>query len=507
MGQRPDPGFEDLESAQAWRDRLIAWRQNLSNALAVDSVPAPAGESRWLLYPPACSAADEAGALKCTLCRACLTALKRKNAHGAPCAEMPVCSRAHGLWGGPEPQELRDLTFIERRVIQLARVYAMVKRVLRKHVPWARDNEAAIPQYTTHNTVAYPNDPGKLLRIICMLPEDLAADFAVQFFGTMEDARQEPALQVSLHRLRSAIWWLCTNCWPWMEQTKYLAVLSRDRLGSYMESVLQKYAESLGGASEGVPRELAQMSTRLDPTCMPQAHAGPADAADSAEDSADRGAFSSAVMDTGLEGCSTLQATDMAMKKYKVIEDCESIINALGDENKTDEKEAALRAETMAIAEAAQAIGRLAAKEVREELEKFVAEEDASAASASLHVHSVTPQKTVGSRVRTALQSFVEQPTGEQLVLRLKHSPQLLSSYDEYFWCHCFVDLFFRGDCREKYPAASKPLASRRWIKVLLGSIHKLSIRRVAGCERATHNETNFVVCFGAAQTNKKQKI
>ena len=44
--------------------------------------------------------------------------------------------------GGPEPQEIRDLTVIERRVIQLARVYAMVKRVLGKHVPWAKDPRA-----------------------------------------------------------------------------------------------------------------------------------------------------------------------------------------------------------------------------------------------------------------------------------------------------------------------------------------------------------------------------
>ena len=118
---------------------------------------------------------------------------------------MPACARAHGLWGGLEPQEIRDLTVIERRVIQLARVYAMVKRVLGKHVPWAKDHEAAIPQYTSHNVVAYPHDPGKLMRIICMLPEDLAKDFAVQFLRTLEDVQQEPALKVSLQRLRSAI--------------------------------------------------------------------------------------------------------------------------------------------------------------------------------------------------------------------------------------------------------------------------------------------------------------
>eukprot|EP00973_Karenia_brevis_P021999 3024681-Karenia_brevis.AAC.1 len=62
-------------------------------------------------------------------------------------------ARARGLWGGPEPPEIAALTFIERRVVQLARVYVAIKRVLGKSVPWAKGSAAAVPQYTTKNTV------------------------------------------------------------------------------------------------------------------------------------------------------------------------------------------------------------------------------------------------------------------------------------------------------------------------------------------------------------------
>ena len=40
-GEAPDPGFEDLAAAEAWRNRVIKWRGNLRNDLERDSVPAP----------------------------------------------------------------------------------------------------------------------------------------------------------------------------------------------------------------------------------------------------------------------------------------------------------------------------------------------------------------------------------------------------------------------------------------------------------------------------------
>ena len=102
-GETSDPGFENIPAAEAWRDRVIKWRENLRNDLEKDSVPAPGGTGRWLLWPPTCAAVGTAGAIKCSLCPGCMTALKKKDATGKPRAEMPNCARAHGLWGGPEP--------------------------------------------------------------------------------------------------------------------------------------------------------------------------------------------------------------------------------------------------------------------------------------------------------------------------------------------------------------------------------------------------------------------
>ena len=35
-------------------------------------------------------------------------------------------------------------------------------------------------------------------------------------------------------------------------------------------------------------------------------------------------------------------------------------------------------------------------------------------------------------------------------VLRMRHKSKMLNSFDDTFWTYCFIDLFFRGDCREK---------------------------------------------------------
>ena len=46
-----------------------------------------------------------------------------------PQPAMPWPARANGLWGGPDPAELVNLTYAETKVIQLARIYVSVKRV------------------------------------------------------------------------------------------------------------------------------------------------------------------------------------------------------------------------------------------------------------------------------------------------------------------------------------------------------------------------------------------
>eukprot|EP00973_Karenia_brevis_P048843 6775695-Karenia_brevis.AAC.1 len=62
------------------------------------------------------------------------------------------------------------------------------------------------------------------------------------------------------------------------------------------------------------------------------------------------------------------------MSKYRVLEECAAILDALGPDDNSAEKEQALREETRAIAEAAQALRRLASEDVRKKLDRFVEE-------------------------------------------------------------------------------------------------------------------------------------
>eukprot|EP00969_Alexandrium_andersonii_P367233 15470260-Alexandrium_andersonii.AAC.1 len=74
--------------------------------------------------------------ISCSLCRRCATALATRRADGSFVAQLPALSRAAGFWQGPEPEEVRQLTYAERRVLRLARVDACVKRVAQRTVPW-----------------------------------------------------------------------------------------------------------------------------------------------------------------------------------------------------------------------------------------------------------------------------------------------------------------------------------------------------------------------------------
>ena len=63
------------------------------------------------------------GAISCSLCKRCKAALCRFK------VRMPEYARANGLWHGPDPEELQELSYAECKVINLARIYVSVKRV------------------------------------------------------------------------------------------------------------------------------------------------------------------------------------------------------------------------------------------------------------------------------------------------------------------------------------------------------------------------------------------
>ena len=147
--------------------------------------------------------------------------MKKRGKSRGPSAEMPKFARANGLWGGPPPTELVELSYAERMVIQLASLYISVKRVYLDSAGGARMRSNEAPSYHEKNVVAYPQCPDLVRTALGLLPSDLPKTLAVQFVGNDRSSlRRQAALCVSVQRLRAAFAWLTANCWVWMEATK-----------------------------------------------------------------------------------------------------------------------------------------------------------------------------------------------------------------------------------------------------------------------------------------------
>ena len=108
--------------------------------------------------------------------------------------------------------EIAELSYVERRVIALARVYVSVKRVYFSGRDNSRMRADEIPRYHQKNVVAYPQNPDTVLRAVSLRPDDLCKALVVQFVGDGRGRlRSEPSLSVSVGRLRKAFAWLSTN--------------------------------------------------------------------------------------------------------------------------------------------------------------------------------------------------------------------------------------------------------------------------------------------------------
>ena len=70
--------------------------------------------------------------------------------------------------------------------------------------------------------------------------------------------------------------------------------------------------------------------------------------------------------------------------------------------------------------------------------------------------------------MRQKLRNYVRQQGNEQTLV-VRHGDAFLNNRDPFFWCHCFMRLFPRGDCAERCEArGSRTLSNWRWIKTLL---------------------------------------
>ena len=150
-------------------ERVRRWCGLQREALRADAVPVPgAPDRRWLLYSHGTELTATHAQIECSLCRRCASAFRSRHADRAPNVRAPALARAAGLWQGPEPAEIRALTYTERRVLRLARNDACVKRVAPHVAPWAAANERARPQYTTRNVAAFVQDPDAMVQLCCV---------------------------------------------------------------------------------------------------------------------------------------------------------------------------------------------------------------------------------------------------------------------------------------------------------------------------------------------------
>ena len=177
------------------------------------------------------------------------------------------------------------LTCVERRVIALALVCVNINRLHPRGAPNIRDVSSGQPLYHGRNVVVYPQTQEYVKQIVGMSPASLAQSLFVQFYGADPTiTRHEPALQVSVHRLRAAMQWLSVNSWDWMVATRSLGLgVAADGsidLGPQIEEFLADYRRSVGSDSGGVPAELLQCATPLQAKYAETNAAGPADAVD-----------------------------------------------------------------------------------------------------------------------------------------------------------------------------------------------------------------------------------
>ena len=89
-----------------------------------------------------------------------------------------------------------------------------------------------------------------------------------------------------MKRLRAAFQWLSLNYWPFMEATKQHSIWETGVLDASLESLLEEYAKSVGSSDGGVPSDIVQRATRIDPGQARVLATGPADCTDASCDAA-----------------------------------------------------------------------------------------------------------------------------------------------------------------------------------------------------------------------------
>lgn len=271
-----------IRLAKRRQQRVHKWARNTLAALHADAVRTPhASGQSWLLFFEVVlvSPTDEArsdATISCPLCSKFLAALRAIDSQGRLALRGPVHARCRGLWGGgPDPEELSLLSYVERRIIRLARAHVSVKKVW--GLRYCTNNDDAAPSYHTRNVVACPNSVGGALTSVGLWPSQLCQDLLVQFqSGRKQELLSDPDLFVCAKRLRSAFHWTGENCWPWMLATKDHWFWGHDNLGTSLESLLSAYAAGLPSSGEpSIPQQLVRTSMPIAPDHQSSLSKGP----------------------------------------------------------------------------------------------------------------------------------------------------------------------------------------------------------------------------------------
>ena len=109
------------------------------------------------------------------------------------------------------------------------------------------------------------------------------------------------------------------------------------------------------------------------------------------------------------------------------------MLESLGPESEGSEREQALRDETLAVAEAAQALQRLATREEFQKLKDYVVhemEDTQNPLSPGIPASQLSPAE----QARRDLRTFQADGATGQMVLQVRHKPELLNSFDVDFW-------------------------------------------------------------------------
>jgi len=437
---------EDPDLYASFPERVQRWKDALGHWMAQHCPLSPFNDgARWVWLP-----STDAVRSNAELCRKCYGSLAR------PIPEMLLYAMANGMWGGPVPRCLAELSWMERKVIAEARVCCF----LRRSTAPTKVPQRVRQKYHSGNVVCFMQEPRDLIGAFALLPEALGRTVYVQFVGADQEAlKNDPTLQVAPAQLERAFVWLATHCYEWLSA----AVL--DSTGAFalcgrLQKLLDEYSRSIGHRITGVPREILSTATPLSKEQRAVASEGPADLAGEHEGSTDTAhgkdegmpQISAAVLDDSLPSLSPIKLWGEALKSLVDATKTSAACAQKRCVGSTDEHAFLQEKSRVAMTNAFLGLKELSAEHVQQTIRDHASKCD--------------------------------------VAIKYNHTGSMLSFFDPLFFQKSFPVLFPLYDCGELEPQrkahGNAALQGSRWSKCLLkrwrGSRWRLDLEFMAVC-------------------------